>query len=46
MFCTQCGTQLPDGSRFCTNCGAKLAEFVEKAAAEQPAFTPPAAPVP
>lgn len=26
MFCTQCGNQLPDGSRFCTQCGAKLGE--------------------
>ena len=24
MFCTNCGTQLPDGSKFCGNCGAKL----------------------
>ena len=23
-FCTNCGTQLPDGSRFCGNCGAQL----------------------
>lgn len=26
MFCTQCGTELKDGSRFCTNCGTPLAE--------------------
>ena len=25
MFCTKCGTQLPDGSAFCTNCGASIA---------------------
>ena len=24
MFCTQCGTQIPDGSKFCTGCGAKM----------------------
>ncbi len=24
MFCTKCGNQLPDGSRFCTSCGAAL----------------------
>ncbi|MBR6584605.1 MAG: TIGR00266 family protein [Firmicutes bacterium] len=23
-FCTNCGTQLPDGSRFCSNCGATM----------------------
>ncbi|MBQ9278454.1 MAG: zinc ribbon domain-containing protein [Lachnospiraceae bacterium] len=23
MFCNQCGTQLPDGSKFCNACGAK-----------------------
>src|SRR5947209_5359829 len=21
MFCTRCGTQLPEGARFCTSCG-------------------------
>ena len=25
MKCTNCGTELPDGSAFCTNCGASLA---------------------
>lgn len=25
MFCTQCGHQLPDESRFCPNCGASIA---------------------
>ena len=24
MFCTNCGKQIPDGSKFCTNCGATL----------------------
>jgi len=24
MFCTRCGQQLPDGSRFCTSCGAQI----------------------
>lgn len=34
MFCTQCGTKLPDGARFCTNCGASVAP---KAATQAPA---------
>lgn len=25
MFCTKCGNQMPDGSRFCTSCGAAMA---------------------
>lgn len=25
MKCTNCGTELPEGSAFCTNCGASLA---------------------
>ena len=24
MFCEQCGTQVPDNTKFCPNCGAKL----------------------
>lgn len=24
MFCSNCGTQIPDGSKFCPECGAKL----------------------
>jgi len=27
MFCSSCGTQLPEGSVRCTNCGATLNEF-------------------
>lgn len=41
MFCTNCGAQIPDGSRFCTNCGAALAAPIPTPAA--PAA--PAAPV-
>jgi uncharacterized membrane protein len=26
MFCTSCGAQLPDGTKFCTVCGADLAD--------------------
>ena len=24
MFCTNCGSQMPEGQKFCTNCGATL----------------------
>ena len=24
MFCSKCGKELPDNSRFCTGCGAKV----------------------
>lgn len=24
MFCTKCGEQIPDNSKFCTKCGARL----------------------
>lgn len=41
MFCTQCGTKLPDDARFCTNCGASV---VSKAPA--PVETQAAEPVP
>lgn len=45
MFCTQCGTKLPDDARFCTNCGASVAP---KAAtqAPTPAETQAAEPAP
>lgn len=36
MFCTQCGTKLPDDARFCTNCGASVAP---KTATQAPAAT-------
>lgn len=36
MFCTQCGTKLPDDARFCTNCGASVAP---KTATQAPAPT-------
>jgi len=31
-FCTNCGTQLPDGSQFCSNCGTKKGEAASTAA--------------
>lgn len=36
MFCTNCGTQFPDGNRFCSNCGAP------QAAPAQPMYQQPA----
>lgn len=26
MFCSQCGTKLPDNSKFCNQCGASIAQ--------------------
>ena len=41
MFCTNCGAQVPDGSKFCTSCGSPIA------AAPAPAPAPvPSAPAP
>ena len=37
MFCSNCGNQLPDGTKFCNNCGAQLS------ANESPAAAPSAA---
>ena len=38
MFCTNCGAQVPDGSKFCTSCGSPIAA----APAPAPAPAPPA----
>lgn len=48
MFCSKCGTQVPDGSVSCSNCGAPLsAPNVAPAAAPAPAPAPVApAPAP
>lgn len=37
MFCSNCGNQLPDGTKFCNNCGTQLS------ASESPAAAPNAA---
>lgn len=42
MFCSNCGTQISEGSAFCPNCGARLSADV---AAVQPAAAVAAAPV-
>ena len=41
MFCTNCGTQLPDGSRFCSNCGAPQAAAPAQPTYQQPAYQQP-----
>ena len=44
MFCPNCGTNLPDGTKFCPNCGANLAQPEQpQVEPEQP--TPVAQPV-
>lgn len=40
MFCTHCGAQLPEGSRFCSQCGTP----VEPVTAAQPTYTAPVYP--
>ena len=39
MFCLNCGTQLPDGSKFCCSCGAAQT-FVQEQPAAQRAVPP------
>ena len=35
MYCSTCGTKLPDGAQFCSNCGTKVvAEAAEEVKAE------------
>ncbi|MGN0287915.1 MAG: lectin-like protein [Atopobiaceae bacterium] len=35
MYCTHCGAQIPDGSKFCTSCGAPV-DAADEAPASQP----------
>lgn len=43
MFCSNCGTQLPDGAAFCSNCGTALnvAPVAETPVAETPVAETP-----
>ena len=36
MFCTKCGNQLPDGSRFCPKCGNRVSDRPEEAVVQEP----------
>lgn len=44
MFCTKCGSPIPEGNSFCTNCGAPAGSVAERvsSAAESPSVTPAA----
>lgn len=49
MFCSNCGTKLPDDARFCVNCGNPMASApaapAENPAPVAPVYNRPAAPV-
>ena len=34
MFCTNCGNQMLDGSKFCTKCGAPMGALAPEVPAE------------
>ena len=42
MFCTKCGSEMPDGTDFCTNCGARMGAVSPAAAPAEPAPMPAA----
>lgn len=42
MFCTKCGSEMPDGTDFCTNCGARMGAASPAAAPAEPASMPAA----
>lgn len=42
MFCTKCGSEMPDGTEFCTNCGARMGAASPAAASAEPAPMPAA----
>ncbi len=35
MFCTNCGSKLPDDVKFCTQCGAPVAKVIPRSDLEQ-----------
>lgn len=41
MFCPNCGTQLPEGSKFCPNCGAPAVSQTDYVPAQAPAAPAP-----
>ena len=43
MFCKNCGTENPEGSRFCKECGTMLMPSAPEAAQQQPSFDTPVA---
>lgn len=43
MFCTSCGAQMPDGSKFCTQCGAPAPSQMTGNATPSPSQPPPPA---
>ena len=42
MFCTKCGSEMPDGTEFCTNCGARMGVASPAAVPVEPAPMPAA----
>ena len=38
MFCSNCGSQIPEGSAFCPNCGTRSGAAPESTAAQAPNY--------
>jgi predicted membrane protein len=45
-FCSNCGTELAEGTRFCVNCGTKVEGGTAKAAAQAPVNPAPSGQIP
>ena len=41
MYCNQCGTNIPDNSKFCSNCGNPVRQQTEQSVNQGVYFTPP-----